>query len=66
MKTCHTKSNDIEPGNAITVSTPIDLFQHFFCQCSICVVMNMTATENLAVMKEKSITTDVMSVEKAS
>ena len=36
MKTCHTKSNKIEPGNAITVSTPIDSFKHFFCHCSIC------------------------------
>ena len=35
MKTCHTSSNEI-PGNAITVSTPIDAFKHFFCHCAIC------------------------------
>ena len=36
MKACHTKVDDAEFGNAITVSSPFVTVKHFFCHCSIC------------------------------
>ena len=36
MKTCHTKLDDKESGNAITVNSSFTTVKHFFCHCSIC------------------------------
>ena len=36
LKSCHTKVDDIETGNAITVNSPLVTVKHFFCHCSIC------------------------------
>ena len=36
MKACHTKVDDGEMGNALTVNSPLLTVKHFFCHCSIC------------------------------
>ena len=36
MKTCHTKVDQPESGNAITINSPFIQTKHFFCHCSLC------------------------------
>ena len=36
MKTCHTKVDQPEGGNAITINSPFVQTKHFFCHCSLC------------------------------
>ena len=36
MKTCHTKVDVLEDGNALKVNTPVLSGKHFFCHCAIC------------------------------
>ena len=36
MKMCHSRTNEVKNGNAITINSPLLTTNHFFCNCAIC------------------------------